>query len=140
MVTFDKRAGGVQDRDMEDERTVYPEADRIRALMRRQEDAEVRELPDVPEDASLEERARVYEPLAMEALAIVVLDRKAPPAAKVSAANAIMDRSRGKPQQEVKHVVDGSGLLEMLEGIRATRLRLYENVEEAVLIPQATPP
>jgi hypothetical protein len=36
----------------------------------------------------------------------ITLDAKAPPAARLSAANALLDRGYGKPAQEVSAVVD----------------------------------
>src|SRR6476659_4643436 len=58
----------------------------------------------VPED--VKEMARALTPKAIEALGEIMRDKNAPPAARVSAATAILDRAYGKPAQTVNaHVV-----------------------------------
>lgn len=109
----------------------------VRAVLGLPDEDDEAGLPGVPDGAELEDRARVYEPIAVETLARIAQDKKQPAAARVSAANSILDRSRGKPQQEVRHSVDGSGLLAMLDDMREVRRRLYEDVEDVVLIPQS---
>ena len=47
----------------------------------------------------IKEAAREYTPEALETLAAVMQDEKQPAAARVSAANAILDRAYGKPKQ-----------------------------------------
>ena len=53
----------------------------------------------VPED--VKEMACALTPKAIEALGQIVQDKAAPPAARVSAATAILDRAYGKPAQTV---------------------------------------
>lgn len=53
------------------------------------------------EVAEVRELARTYTPQALETLKEIMSDKNAPPAARVSAANAILDRAYGRPSQEV---------------------------------------
>jgi hypothetical protein len=53
----------------------------------------------VPED--VKELTRSLSPEALETLGHIMRDKKAPAAARVSAANAILDRAYGKPQQSL---------------------------------------
>jgi len=46
--------------------------------------------------------AREYAPDALSTLRTIMLDEKAPPAARISAAVALLDRGYGKPRQEVE--------------------------------------
>jgi hypothetical protein len=55
--------------------------------------------------ASIREAARQYTQDALDTLASVMSDEKQPAAARVSAANALLDRGYGKPAQPV----DGDG-------------------------------
>lgn len=59
---------------------------------------------------TLAEVAGEYTDEALKTLATVMKDPKAPHAARVSAANAILDRSHGKPKQPVEHELDLSNL------------------------------
>ena len=52
-----------------------------------------RELRDVTE------LARSHSPKAIETLVVIVNDETAPPAARIAASNAILDRGHGKPAQ-----------------------------------------
>ncbi len=47
--------------------------------------------------------AATYTTAALETLAEIMQDDSAPPAARVSAANALLDRAVGKPRQELEH-------------------------------------
>jgi Family of unknown function (DUF5681) len=67
---------------------------------------------------------------AMDTLKQVMKDPKAPPAARVGAATAILDRGWGKPQQQIEanvNVIDGmaieeqEALIAMLRSIQAER-------------------
>lgn len=69
--------------------------------------------PKVPDD--VKEMARALTPDAIKALGEVVRGKKTPPAARVAAATAIMDRAYGKPTQHIDaHVdlIDRLGLVE----------------------------
>jgi hypothetical protein len=57
-----------------------------------------RELRDVIE------LARSHSPAAIAALAKIMRDEEAPPAARVGAANAILDRGHGRPPQAIAHL------------------------------------
>jgi hypothetical protein len=57
-----------------------------------------RELRDVIE------LARSHSPAAIAALAKIMRDEEAPPAARVGAANAILDRAHGRPPQAIAHL------------------------------------
>jgi hypothetical protein len=50
----------------------------------------------------VEEAARQHTPAAMEALASIAKNEKAPPAARVSAASVLLDRAWGKPRQDMR--------------------------------------
>ncbi len=56
--------------------------------------------------ANLKAAAQVYSREALETLADVMRDEKAPPQARVSASNALLDRGYGKPPQAL---TDGDG-------------------------------
>ena len=47
--------------------------------------------------AEVRELARAHVPSAIEALAAIVKDKDAPPAARVAASNIILDRAAGRP-------------------------------------------
>jgi hypothetical protein len=51
--------------------------------------------------ADVRELAKEKGPLAIETLASIMIDIKAPPAARVGAATAILDRGYGKPPQTI---------------------------------------
>jgi hypothetical protein len=57
-----------------------------------------RELRDVIE------LARSHSPSAIAALAKIMRDEQSPPAARVGAANAILDRAHGRPPQAIAHL------------------------------------
>ena len=59
--------------------------------------------------ADVQELARCYTKKAIETLAAIMQNEKTPPAARVSAASAILDRGYGKPPQAYADA-DGGGL------------------------------
>jgi hypothetical protein len=74
--------------------------------------------PGVPNKATaaVREIAQIYTVEAVEALAGVMRDPAAPPAARVSAATALLDRGHGKPRQELEHSgPDGRDLIPATE-------------------------
>lgn len=56
--------------------------------------------------ADVQEAARARTAEAIDVLASIAIDPGAPPAARVSAANALLDRAWGKPQQTVQAKVE----------------------------------
>lgn len=54
----------------------------------------------------LKEAARAYTTEALETLAAVMRDKKAPATARALAANALIDRAHGKPTQHIEAHVD----------------------------------
>ena len=55
--------------------------------------------------SDLQELARQKSPEAIITLASIMHDEKAPPAARVSAANALLDRGYGKPTQPISQTL-----------------------------------
>ena len=55
--------------------------------------------------ADVQELARERSPEAINTLANVMRDEKAPPAARVAAANALLDRGYGKPTQPISQTL-----------------------------------
>ena len=55
--------------------------------------------------ADVQELARERSPEAINILANVMRDEKAPPAARVAAANALLDRGYGKPTQPISQTL-----------------------------------
>ena len=55
--------------------------------------------------ADVQELARERSPEAINILAHVMRDEKAPPAARVAAANALLDRGYGKPTQPISQTL-----------------------------------
>ena len=53
----------------------------------------------------VQELAREQSPQAINTLAKIMTDEKAPPAARVAAANALLDRGYGKPTQPISKTV-----------------------------------
>jgi hypothetical protein len=64
------------------------------------------------DDACLRELARERTEAALDTLTAIMKDRKAPAAARVSAATAILDRGYGRPCQQLQH--SGGASLESL--------------------------
>jgi hypothetical protein len=58
--------------------------------------------------AHIRDKAREYTVEALETLAAVMRDKRAPAAARVSAANALLDRGYGKPLQTVEGEITGA--------------------------------
>jgi hypothetical protein len=60
--------------------------------------------------------ARTYTKEAVETLAAIMRNEKSPPAARVAAANGLLDRGYGRPPQALEH--SGNGVvLQVLTGI-----------------------
>ena len=55
--------------------------------------------------ADVQELARERSPDAINTLAAIMDDQKAPPAARVAAANALLDRGYGKPTQPISQTL-----------------------------------
>ena len=55
--------------------------------------------------ADVQELARQKSPEAIDTLAEIMSDEKAPPAARVAAANALLDRGYGKPTQPISQTL-----------------------------------
>ena len=53
--------------------------------------------------ADVKALAGSYTSAALETLAEIMQDDAAPPAARVSAANSLLDRAHGRPRQELEH-------------------------------------
>lgn len=64
------------------------------------------------EDARVKELARTHTETAINTLVSIMTGKKSPAAARVAAANALLDRGYGKPTQALEHSghVDLSGL------------------------------
>jgi hypothetical protein len=58
--------------------------------------------------AHIRDAARDYTVEALETLAAIMRDKRAPAAARVSAANALLDRGYGKPLQTVEGEITGA--------------------------------
>jgi hypothetical protein len=63
----------------------------------------------------VQELARSHATAAIETLAEIMQNEKAPCAARVAAASAILDRGYGKPPQAVEH--SGDGVIQVVTGI-----------------------
>jgi hypothetical protein len=77
----------------------------------------------------VQDLARKYTVPAIEALAEIVRNKKAPAAARVAAANAILDRGYGRPAQSLE--VSGGTVMKIITGI-------LRSPGEPVLITDAT--
>jgi len=64
--------------------------------------------------AELAGLARVHTPEALAALVLVMNDPEEPGAARVSAANSLLDRGHGKPRQALEHGGDGGGPIQII--------------------------
>jgi hypothetical protein len=84
---------------------LYPEAQKFNQFMKRKLRDPLDELPNIPNDATLDEAAKIYEPLALESLATIASDERQPASARVAASKEILDRSAGKATQKVEHGV-----------------------------------
>ena len=68
--------------------------------------------PIVPE---VREYAKAYTVEAIKGLVAVLRNKKAPPASRVAAANALLDRGWGRPAQQVEHTGTLGGLGAILD-------------------------
>jgi len=110
---------------MDDEQQ-WPEAERFKAFLNQKvEDEPLPELPVIPDDATNEERYRILEPLAAEALASIAADPRQPGSARVAAAKEINDRSAGKSIARVEVEQTDSRISEILEKARELRRLQY---------------
>ena len=73
----------------------------------------------------LEPLARAHSPAAIRTLASIVLDKKAPPAARIAAANSILDRGLGKPPQGVELSGKDGGPVETMEVTDEARVEAF---------------
>ena len=89
--------------------------------------------------AEVQAIARQHSPAAISTLAQIMEDKKAPPAARIAAAQAILDRSYGRPPQAVKLSGDEEGspiqlkhaaTEELLEELARVRKRMEETEPE----------
>ena len=64
--------------------------------------------------ASVRDAAQAYTEEALKTLVEVMNDKEQPGPARVSAANAILDRGYGKPKQEVDAQIDASLVVEIV--------------------------
>ena len=70
------------------------------------------------EIGDLREMARKRTEQALETLTEVMLDKAAPPSARVTAANSILDRGFGRPSQEIIQKSDETPLLSVEEAAK----------------------
>lgn len=70
----------------------------------------------LPDGRSLQELARQHTEAAVNTLILVMADKEAPPAARIGAASAILDRGWGKPKQDIDA---GENLVGMLSDLIA---------------------
>jgi hypothetical protein len=114
------------------EEAYWPEADRFKASLNRKiEEAPLPDLPHIPDDATNEERYKILEPLAAEALASIAADPKQPASARVAAAKEINDRAAGKSVAKVEIEQTDSQLKMYLEKAREIRKLQYEPTIDA---------
>ena len=71
--------------------------------------------------AELAGLARVHTPEALAALVLVMNDPEEPAAARVSAANSLLDRGHGKPRQALEHGGDGGGAIQIIFDAKDSR-------------------
>jgi hypothetical protein len=80
--------------------------------------------------ANVQEAARQYTAEAMEALATIMRDNKAPPAARVAAANSLLDRGWGRAPTFLK--VTDEGAAQRGEEMIAAFAKAAENAQNAI--------
>lgn len=69
----------------------------------------------LPDGRSLSDLCKIHTDVAVMALSDILRDDGAPAAARIQAANALLDRGWGKPVQAVEHSgVDGEAVLHVL--------------------------
>jgi hypothetical protein len=71
------------------------------------------------------ELARAHSPAAIRTLASIVGDKKAPPAARVAAANSILDRAYGKSPQSVQMTGKDEGPVQFENVSEEARLEAF---------------
>jgi len=91
----------------------------------------------------IREIARAHTATAIDTLVSVLEDAKANPSARVSAANALLDRGWGRPAQTLRATIDSEeGKIDAALGVEASRLveliRGSENTRESA--PEAPSP
>ena len=64
--------------------------------------------------ASIREAAQQYTDEALKTLVDVMGDETAPPAARVAAANSLLDRGHGKPRQSIDADINGQQLTHLI--------------------------
>jgi len=67
--------------------------------------------------AEVQEAARAHTPAALETLRVIATDEKAPHAARVSAAIALLDRAWGKPMQPSEIAGPGGTPIIVVSGV-----------------------
>ena len=88
--------------------------------------------------ASLKGLAQQYTDKAVATLAEVMRDITAPAVARVSAANALLDRGHGKPRQEIEHTgKDGAAIAIEVEDRRRRVSELLEQARAEVMARHA---
>lgn len=81
---------------------------------------------------TLQEIAGEYTDEAIETLANIMRDDKAPHAARATAANSILDRAHGKPKQPIDHELDLSKLTDDQAIALAIALGAHPSVVQGV--------
>ena len=78
----------------------------------------------------MSELCRKHTPAAISSLVSIMSDKGALPAARVSAASAILDRGWGKPPQAITASVQGplaESFAEILEGIDGSKMERFKD-------------
>lgn len=81
-------------------------------------------------NVDLREAAQAFTRSAVATLATIMRDKEQPAAARVSAANAILDRAHGKPKQAMEHTGAGGGPIRHvdLSNLTDEQLDTLENI------------
>ncbi len=88
-------------------------------------------LPEFAEGMSLQELAEACEPMAIMSL-IKVAYHGTSEAAKVAAANSILDRSKGKAIQQTKITVENADYVAMLDDLRDVAKGVYIDKDDCI--------
>jgi hypothetical protein len=83
--------------------------------------------------------AREHSPTAIATLAKIMEDDEVPPAARVAAANSILDRAWGKPPQALHHTGEDGGPVQVQHNVDAFMEKLHQlrrRIEETELEPR----
>jgi len=75
--------------------------------------------------------ARSHTTMALNTLASIAKQPKSPPAARVAAAVALLDRGWGKPHQSVEHTGEDGGAIEIVRRIVHGEAASGEKTDEA---------